>query len=68
MNASLKPGQFSVKMNIFSDFEDYILTAFDEMITSGAIAKPDQIDTSKVVVELPREDSHGDLALSLIHI
>ncbi|MGC6473532.1 MAG: arginine--tRNA ligase [Candidatus Puniceispirillaceae bacterium] len=49
-------------MNIFSDFEDYILTAYDEMINSGAIAKPDQTDTSKIVVELPREDSHGDLA------
>ena len=58
----LKPGQFSVKMNIFSDFEDYILTSYDEMIRSGAIATPDQTDTSKIVVELPREDAHGDLA------
>ena len=58
----MKPGQFSVKMNIFSDFEDYILTSYDEMIRSGAIATPDQTDTSKIVVELPREDAHGDLA------
>ena len=49
-------------MNIFSDFEDYILTSYDEMIRSGAIATPDQTDTSKIVVELPREDAHGDLA------
>ena len=62
MNASLKPGQFSVKMNIFSDFQDFILTAFDELIAAGTIPSPELIDTSKVVVELPREEAHGDLA------
>lgn len=62
MNASLKPGQFSVKMNIFSDFQDFILTSFDEMIAAGTIASPELADTSKVVVELPRDEAHGDLA------
>ncbi len=62
MNAFLKPGQFSVKMNIFSDFQDFILTSFDEMIAAGTIASPELADTSKVVVELPRDEAHGDLA------
>ena len=62
MNASLKPGQFSVKMNIFSDFQEFILTSFDEMIAAGTIASPELADTSKVVVELPRDEAHGDLA------
>ena len=62
MNAFLKPDQFSVKMNIFSDFEDYILASYDELIAAGSITAPEAKDTSKVVVELPREESHGDLA------
>ena len=62
MNAFLKPDQFSAKMNIFSDFEDYILASYDELIAAGGIAAPEAKDTSKVVVELPREESHGDLA------
>ena len=49
-------------MNIFSDFEDYILASYDEMIAAGSITAPEAKDTSKVVVELPREESHGDLA------
>ena len=49
-------------MNIFSDFQDFILTAFDELIAAGTIPSPELIDTSKVVVELPREEAHGDLA------
>ncbi len=49
-------------MNIFSDFEDYILASYDELITAGSITPPEAKDTSKVVVELPREGSHGDLA------
>ncbi|MDC1135967.1 arginine--tRNA ligase [Alphaproteobacteria bacterium] len=49
-------------MNIFSDFQDFILTSFDEMIAAGTIASPELTDTSKVVVELPRDEAHGDLA------
>ena len=49
-------------MNIFSDFEDYILASYDELIAAGSIAAPEAKDTGKVVVELPREESHGDLA------
>ena len=49
-------------MNIFSDFEDYILASYDELIAAGGIAAPEAKDTSKVVIELPREESHGDLA------
>jgi len=49
-------------MNIFSDFQDFILTSFDEMIAAGTIASPELADTSKVVVELPRDEAHGDLA------
>jgi len=49
-------------MNIFSDFEDYILVSYDELIAAGSINAPEAKDTSKVVVELPREESHGDLA------
>ena len=58
MNAFLKPDQFSAKMNIFSDFEDYILASYDELIAAGSIITPEVKDTSKVVVELPREESH----------
>ena len=49
-------------MNIFNDFEDYILASYDELIAAGSITAPEAKDTSKVVVELPREESHGDLA------
>ena len=49
-------------MNIFSDFEDFILASYDELIAAGGIAAPEAKDTSKVVVEMPREESHGDLA------
>ena len=49
-------------MNIFSDFEDYILASYDDLIAAGSITAPEAKDTSKVVVELPREESHGDLA------
>ena len=50
------------KGDIFSDFEDYILTSYNELIAAISIAAPESKDTSKVVVELPREESHGDLA------
>ncbi len=47
-------------MNIFRFFEEEFKSIVDVMMSSGDL--PAGLDTSRVVFELPREMSHGDLA------
>ena len=47
-------------MNIFSFFEEEFKSIVDDLKSSGGL--PTDLDTSRVVFELPREASHGDLA------
>jgi arginyl-tRNA synthetase len=47
-------------MNIFSDFQARIVALIERLGREGSI--PAGLDTSKVVVEPPRDASHGDLA------
>jgi len=49
-------------MTVFSDFEADITALYDIMIADGRITQTAATDTSKVVVELPRDETHGDLA------
>ena len=47
-------------MNIFIFFEEEFKSIVDDLKSSGGL--PADLDTSRVVFELPREASHGDLA------
>ena len=47
-------------MNIFRFFEEEFKSIVDDLKSSGGL--PADLDTSRVVFELPREVSHGDLA------
>ena len=47
-------------MNIFRFFEEEFKSIVDYLKSSGGL--PADLDTSRVVFELPREASHGDLA------
>ena len=47
-------------MNIFKFFEEEFKSIVDDLKSSGGL--PADLDTSRVVFELPREASHGDLA------
>ena len=47
-------------MNIFRFFEEEFKSIVDDLKSSGGL--PANLDTSRVVFELPREASHGDLA------
>ena len=47
-------------MNIFSFFEEKFKSIVDVMQSAGDL--PADLDRSRVVFELPREASHGDLA------
>ena len=47
-------------MNIFRFFEEEFKSIVDVMKSTGYL--PAGLDTSRVVFELPREASHGDLA------
>ena len=47
-------------MNIFTQFESDFETIIQALQAAGSI--PDPLDTSRVVFELPRDPSHGDLA------
>jgi len=46
-------------MNLFSAFHDVIRIKLDEMAAAGAL--PAGLDCSRVVVEPPRDPSHGDV-------
>ncbi|MGB1418563.1 MAG: arginine--tRNA ligase, partial [Candidatus Puniceispirillaceae bacterium] len=47
-------------MNIFRFFEEEFKSIVHDMKSAGDL--PADLDTSRVVFELPREASHGDLA------
>ena len=47
-------------MNIFDDFQSRLAAIIDRLGREGAL--PAGLDTAKVVVEPPRDASHGDLA------
>ncbi|CAA0092579.1 Arginine--tRNA ligase [Starkeya nomas] len=47
-------------MNLFAIFADHVRDAVGQLIAEGAV--PAGIDTARVVVEPPRDPSHGDLA------
>ena len=47
-------------MTIFAAFEAEFQAIIDRLATAGSIAE--NLDTSRVVFELPRDASHGDLA------
>ncbi|ADH89193.1 arginyl-tRNA synthetase [Ancylobacter novellus DSM 506] len=47
-------------MNLFAIFADHVRDAVAQLATEGAV--PAGIDTTRVVVEPPRDASHGDLA------
>lgn len=47
-------------MNLFAIFADHLRAAVAELATEGVL--PAGLDVSRVVVEPPREASHGDLA------
>jgi len=47
-------------MNLYAHFSDRIAVALDQLKTQSLL--PDDIDTSIVTVEPPREAAHGDLA------
>jgi arginyl-tRNA synthetase len=46
-------------MNLFEYFREQVLTIIDGLVSDGIL--PDGIDTSRIAVEPPREDSHGDV-------
>lgn len=47
-------------MNIFAEFESRVREALEALAHAGTL--PDGLDLSRVVVEPPRDPSHGDLA------
>ena len=47
-------------MNIFSFFEVEFQTIINQLASADLLS--DDIDTSRVVFELPRDESHGDLS------
>ena len=47
-------------MTIFNKLEDEITAIYNELIAAGTL--PGGADLSRLVVELPREESHGDLS------
>ena len=47
-------------MNIFSFFEVEFQTIINQLVSADLLSG--DIDTSRVVFELPRDESHGDLA------
>ena len=47
-------------MNIFSFFEVEFQTIINQLVSADLLSG--DMDTSRVVFELPRDESHGDLA------
>jgi len=46
-------------MNLFTHFTGVVTTILNQLVTEGSL--PGELDFSKVVVEPPREASHGDI-------
>ena len=58
--ANVAPNARSDQMNIFGLFERRVVDALGRIAASGRL--PADLDTSRVLVEPPRDASHGDLA------
>ena len=63
MNASLKWARYWFNMNIFNRFEQELTSIMHSLETEKLV--PEGVDTSRVVVELPRDETHGDLATNI---
>ena len=63
MNEFLTKGPFFPKMNIFNQFEQHIKTIYDALTAEGQLEAGH--DLSKMTVELPRDETHGDLATNI---
>ena len=50
-------------MNIFNEFEDKMKLIYKVISVENNFTK--DLDLSKCVIELPREESHGDLACNI---
>jgi len=62
MNVFLKQVLFLSDMDIFSRFADFVTVSVHQLIEDGQVTPRHAVNTEKLVVELPREESHGDLA------
>ena len=62
MNVFLKQGLFLSDIDIFSRFSDFVTSTVHQLIANGVLAADQPVNTDKLVVELPRDESHGDLA------
>ena len=49
-------------LDIFSRFSEYIISNIYQLIADGVINTGHPLNTDRLVVELPRDESHGDLA------
>ena len=63
MNAFLIRDLSYRNMNIFTLFETHIHNIYNELVAEGALSEGHNL--SKLTVELPREESHGDLATNI---
>ena len=52
-------------MDIFSRFADFVTVSVHQLIEDGQVTPRQAVNTEKLVVELPREESHGDLACNV---
>ena len=62
MNVFLKQGLFLSDHDIFSRFSDFVISTVHQLIADGVLTADQPVNTDKLVVELPRDESHGDLA------
>ena len=62
MNVFLKWVLFLSDMDIFSRFANFVNVSVHQLIEDGLVTPRQAVNTEKLEVELPREESHGDLA------
>ena len=63
MSVFLNRGPYCHNMNIFTIFEEQIRLIYQDLSDSGQVTKG--ADLSRVTVELPRDETHGDLACNV---
>ena len=62
MNVFLKQVPFLSDIDIFSRFAAFVTSSVHSLIDEGTLSPRQPVTADKLVVELPREESHGDLA------
>ena len=62
MNVFSKQVLFLSDMDIFSRFAAFITSSVHTLVDEGRLTPAQPLNTDKLVVELPRDESHGDLA------